>query len=115
MRTNPSPPEKTYGKHLMVAGLLAAAVARFTYSALFISGSILMERWFGSAQSKGLALTVYFLLMMIASAPGIAGFIVAYIKIETWGILIGCGIAAAWNLLVAAGITAACRNVLRMA
>ncbi|MGI5893135.1 MAG: putative ABC exporter domain-containing protein [Candidatus Merdivicinus sp.] len=94
--------------------IIAMVFARIGYGFFYMAGNILIERILGWMVNKTLILLLYFLIMMVLAAPGIA---LAFLSAA----LLGGNIAAAllatllWNLLVTAGVILFCRDMLSYA
>ncbi len=90
-------------------------LTRITFSLLFTSGNILVERVFGTVRSKGLILFFYIIALMIMAVPGIILGVFA-MGLEflpgAAGMLLGM-IAA--NVPIALLVMFLCRNVLQYA
>ena len=52
--------------------IAALILARFAAAWVFIGVDLLLHRWFGAGSNRALLVMVYFMLCMIATAPGIA-------------------------------------------
>jgi len=90
-------------------------LARISFSLLFTSGNMLVERVFGTVRSKGLVLLFYIISLMVLAAPGVVLGILAL----TWELLPGAvgmllGMIAA-NVPIALLVMFLCRNVLQYA
>ena len=87
-------------------------LARISFGLLFISVNLLIQRLFGTSDKKVLVLMVYFLLIMIFSAPGIfAGFLLT--MFYPFYYTLAYILIAVVNTLVAAILAFSCRNILR--
>lgn len=93
--------------------ILACIAARVSYTLLFISGNVLMERLFQGASNRGLILMMYFLIMLVLAVPGVLVGVFACIGLTGGLTLAGtlCG-AIPVNAAIAAAIFALCRNIL---
>ncbi len=88
-------------------------VARVSFSLLFISGNMLIERVFGSVRSKGLVLFFYIVAMMLLAVPGIIlGAALLGLLPGFAGMLLGLTLA---NVPVAVLVMFLCRNLLQYA
>lgn len=90
-------------------------LARISFSLLFTSGNMLVERVFGTVRSKGLILFFYIISLMLLTAPGVVLGILAL----SWELLPGAmgmllGMIAA-NVPIALLVMFLCRNVLQYA
>lgn len=82
---------------------------------LFTAANILSQRVFGGVYNKGLMLLLYFLMIGLLLAPGVAGSAAVYLLLRNApGILIGLPVAM-WNVLISLGLVYACRNILNTA
>lgn len=95
--------------------MVLCIVARISFSLLFTSGNMMVERVFGTVRSKGLILFFYIISLMILAVPGI-GLGVVLLSAELLpgaaGMLVG--ITAA-NVAIALLVMFLCRNVLQYA
>ena len=97
--------------------IVCCIAAHLGYSVLFMACTLLLERLFGSVQSKGLIFFLFFLETILLALPGIIlAFVVfflwnAYPWVENLAILS----TLVWNLLVGALIAFLCRNILNYA
>ncbi len=93
--------------------ILTCIVARVSYTLLFISGNVLMERLFQGATNRGLILMMYFIIMLVLAVPGVLVGIFACLGLTGGLSLAGalCG-AIPVNIAIAAAIFALCRNIL---
>lgn len=90
-------------------------VARISFSLLFTSGNMMVERVFGTVRSKGLILFFYIISLMILAAPGVVLGVVllsAELLPGAAGMLLGM---TAVNVPVALLVMFLCRNVLQYA
>lgn len=100
--------------HLSIAEAVGMIVGRISFGLLFISVNLLLQRMFGSSDKKVLVLMVYFLLIMLFSAPGaFAGFFVT--MFYPFWFTAAYFVMSVVNIIVAAILTFCCRNVLREA
>ena len=96
---------------------LLCIIGRMTFSFLFISSSILIERLWGGSLSKLAGILIYFVADMLMSAPGV----VLAIVLDANGIvLFSSDVTAAlsitlMNVLIASLTVYSCRNVLQYA
>ncbi len=98
--------------HLSVAEIIGMILGRISFGLLFISVNLLLQRLFGTSDKKVLVLMVYFLLIIVFSAPGAftgaftAMFYPFYFSIAYLAM-------SAVNIFVAAVLAFCCRNVLK--
>ncbi len=96
--------------------IAGAVLGRFSFGVLFMAGNILMERVFGHIQSKVLTVPLYFILLILLSAPGIvAGFFLSTVLPAAFGMAAVFILITVWNLLISMFIIFLCRNVLQNA
>ncbi|RKJ39869.1 hypothetical protein D7X94_10625 [Acutalibacter sp. 1XD8-33] len=95
--------------------MVLCILARISFSLLFTSGNILVERIFGTVRSKGLLLFFYIISLMLLSLPGV-GLGIALLSLELLPGAVGMllGVVAA-NVPVALLIMFFCRNLLQYA
>ena len=95
----------------------ACVAAHFGFSLLFMAANILMDRLFGTLQSKGLILVLYLLAILLLSLPGIilAVWVYFLLAATAWATVLALLATLGWNLLVGALITLLCRNILNLA
>ena len=93
--------------------MVLCILARISFSLLFTSGTILVERVFGTVRSKGLILFFYFVALMLLAVPGIAlGVVLLGLFPGAIGMLLGMLVC---NVPVALLVTFLCRNLLQYA
>ena len=93
--------------------MVLCILARISFSLLFTSGNILVERVFGTVRSKGLILFFYFVALMLLAVPGIAlGVVLLGLFPGAIGMLLGMLVC---NVPVALLVTFLCRNLLQYA
>lgn len=96
-----------------LVSVLACILTRTGLTFLFIACNLLMERLFGDMTSKGLILMLYFLLLFLLMAPGVAAGL--FLSALCFGELVfvpALLFDTLVNLLLSALILAACRNIL---
>lgn len=96
-------------------GIAVCLAARLTYSLLFQAGNLLLER-FWSGASKVLMMTLYFLILILLTLPGILlGLFVGLFLPLPGGFLTGLAAAALVNIPIALGLLYGLRNMLEYA
>jgi len=93
--------------------LIALFFARVSFGILFMAGNVLSMRVLGSLSSKGLLLTVYFLVMIMLALPGIVMGVMISLSIA--GFALQFAVMALWNILISLAIMFLCRNLLDFA
>lgn len=93
--------------------MVLCILARISFSLLFTSGNILVERVFGTVRSKGLILFFYIISLMLLSVPGIVlGVVLLELLPGAVGMLLGI---IACNVPIALLVVFLCRNLLQYA
>lgn len=88
-------------------------LARISFSLLFTSGNILVERVFGTVRSKGLVLFFYIIALMLLAVPGIGlGILLMASEIVPGAVGVLLGILAG-NVPIALVVFFLCRNLLQ--
>lgn len=99
--------------HIGPLDMLMCIVARISFSLLFISGNMLVERVFGGVRSKGLIMFFYIVAMMLLAVPGVAlGVLLLSTELlpGAAGMLFGLALA---NVPIAVLVMFLCRNLLQ--
>lgn len=69
--------------------ILVLFAYRYCFTVLFLSANVLMQRLFGSLQSKALTLVFFIVLVLLMAAPGIAlGILVQMLHASVWSFLL---------------------------
>lgn len=94
--------------------IVAAVIARISFSLLFVAGNLLLEKLFAGMKIKVLLIMLYFLTMIVLSLPGI---VLAAVLASSSIILVSetitiLAVLTLVNLLISPGILYLCRNVL---
>jgi hypothetical protein len=90
---------------------LILLLARVSYACYFLSGNMLMERLLGSLSSKGLMVTLYFLLMILLLLPGVGAAFAAYFLLAP-SLVLSIVVLAAYNMLVSLILLVVCKDLL---
>ncbi len=102
---------------LGIPELLCCILARLSFSWLFLSGNILVERVFGTVSSKVLVFFFYFFSLVVLAMPGIIlAFVLAALEFTilstTVTILLSLAVC---NIPIALLVLYLCRNILQYA
>lgn len=100
---------------LSPATCVLCILARISYSLLFTSGNIMVERVFGTVRSKGLVLFFYMISLMILALPGLGlglALTIPEILPAPAGMLLGL---MGGNIPIALLVMFLCRNLLQYA
>lgn len=96
--------------------ILLCVVARITFSLLFTSGNVLVERVFGMVTSKVLIFFFYFIVLLIMTVPGIVVGVILSFALPQLGqlapALIGISLV---NVVISVLVLWLCRNLLQYA
>lgn len=94
--------------------IVLVAIARITYSFLFLAGSLFMQRVLGSLSGKMLALMLYMILMILLTVPGIvaAVLMVVFEVIIFSSTFTAAVMLAIFNILLALLAMFLARNIL---
>ena len=100
---------------ISVPETLMCILARISFSLLFTSGNMMVERVFGTVRSKGLILFFYIISLMLLSVPGVGlGIALMALEILPGAVGVLLGIVAA-NVPIALLVMFLCRNLLQYA
>lgn len=95
--------------------LIFCIIGRITYSLLFLSANIAMQRIFGGVRTKGLIMFLFMIVVLVMAVPGVVGAIVfssfgITILGEFTPLLLGIVVG---NILTSVLVLFLCRNVLQ--
>ncbi|MDY3014135.1 MAG: putative ABC exporter domain-containing protein [Evtepia sp.] len=99
---------------LSPAGILICVFARISYTFLFQSGALVLERFWRGA-NKAVVFLLYFVILIAMALPGIALGVLLTATILPGGLLAGLLVAALVNLPVSLGVLYLLRNMLQYA
>lgn len=95
--------------------IAGAIVARFSFGLLFVAGNVLVERVFGQIQSKIVTVPLYFITLLVLSAPGVAGGFLLLHFFPTAGLALVFLALFLWNVPLSLLLFFLCRNMLHIA
>lgn len=98
--------------------IAACILARIGFGILFMAGNIVTERLIGSVDSKMLTIFIYFLMLILLAAPGVAagvmiGMFLPFGQALVFPIALLCTMV--WNVLCSLLVFFLCRNILNYA